>query len=39
VACGTGTLRLLRLQRPGKGVMSAADCLRGMALSPGDMFE
>jgi methionyl-tRNA formyltransferase len=39
VTCGTGALRLLRLQRPGKGVMAAADCLRGMALSPGDRFE
>ena len=39
VACGAGALRLLRLQRPGKGVMEAADCLRGMDLSPGDRFE
>ena len=39
VDCGAGALRLLRLQRPGKGVMEAADCLRGMDLSPGDRFE
>jgi methionyl-tRNA formyltransferase len=39
VACGEGALRLLRLQRPGKGVMDAADCLRGMNLLPGAQFE
>ncbi len=34
VACGTGALRLLRLQRPGRGPMAAADLLRGYALPP-----
>ncbi len=32
VACGQGALRLLRLQRPGRGPMAAADLLRGYAL-------
>ncbi len=35
VACGTGALRLTRLQRPGRGPMAAADLLRGYALPPG----
>jgi len=32
VACGTGALRLLRLQRAGKPAMDAADFLRGFPL-------
>jgi len=32
VACGTGSLRLLRLQRAGKPAMDAADFLRGFPL-------
>ncbi len=38
VACGSGAMRLLRLQRSGKGVMSAADFLRGNPLQAGDML-
>lgn len=32
VACGEGALRLLRLQRPGRAAMAAADLLRGYTL-------
>ncbi len=32
VACGEGALRLLRLQRPGRAAMAAADLLRGYSL-------
>ncbi|WP_019084708.1 methionyl-tRNA formyltransferase [Komagataeibacter europaeus] len=36
VACGNGTtLRITRLQRPGRGMMEAADFLRGQAVAPG----
>jgi methionyl-tRNA formyltransferase len=35
VACGTGAVRLPRLQRAGGGVMEAAAFLRGRALAPG----
>lgn len=35
VACGEGALRLLRLQRPGKGAMAAKDFLNGFALPAG----
>ncbi len=35
VACGEGALRLLRLQRPGKGAMAARDFLNGFALPAG----
>ena len=35
VACGTGAVRLLRLQRPGKGAQDAETFLRGMALPVG----
>jgi methionyl-tRNA formyltransferase len=36
VACGRGALRLLRVQRPGRAAMTAAEFLRGAAgLSPG----
>ncbi|GAB6967957.1 methionyl-tRNA formyltransferase [Komagataeibacter kakiaceti JCM 25156] len=36
VACGGGTLlRVTRLQRPGRGMMEAADFLRGQAIPPG----
>ena len=36
VACGTGALRLLRLQRAGKGAMAARDFLRGFPVAAGD---
>ena len=35
VSCGNGSLRLLRLQRPGKEAMGAEDFLRGTAILPG----
>jgi methionyl-tRNA formyltransferase len=35
VACGSGALRLTRLQRPGKSVMDAHELLRGFALPRG----
>ncbi len=35
VACGSGALRPVRLQRAGRGVMSAAELLRGFALPQG----
>jgi methionyl-tRNA formyltransferase len=35
IACGSGALRLLRVQRPGKSAMNVADLLRGWSLAPG----
>jgi methionyl-tRNA formyltransferase len=35
VACGQGALRLLRLQRPGRGPLPASDFLRGCPLPTG----
>jgi methionyl-tRNA formyltransferase len=35
IACGLGALRLLRLQRAGRGAMPAEALLRGYALPPG----
>jgi len=35
VACGAGVLRLLTLQRPGKGPLPAAEFLRGFAIPAG----
>ncbi len=35
VACGSGALRLLRVQRPGRAAVSGADFLRGARLAPG----
>ncbi len=35
VACGTGALRLLRLQRPGRSALDAGEFLRGFALPRG----
>ena len=35
IACGSGALRLVRLQRAGKSVMSAHELLRGFALPCG----
>ncbi len=34
VACGAGALELQTVQRPGKGVMAAADFIRGYGLPP-----
>lgn len=36
VACGAGALKLLRLQRAGRGVLGPAEFLRGFALQPGE---
>jgi methionyl-tRNA formyltransferase len=36
VACGEGAVRLLRLQRAGRGPQAAADFQRGFPLTPGD---
>ena len=38
VSCGNGSLRLLRLQRPGKEAMGAEDFLRGTAMLPGTVL-
>ena len=35
IACGTGAIRLLRLQREGKGAMDAEDFLRGFPIAAG----
>ena len=35
VACGEGALKLLKVQRAGKGVMEARELLKGFALPPG----
>lgn len=35
VACGTGAVQLLRLQRAGRGAQDSAEFLRGMALPKG----
>jgi methionyl-tRNA formyltransferase len=36
VACGSGTVRIVSLQREGKGVMQASDFLRGTPISAGE---
>ena len=35
IGCGTGALRLLRIQRPGRAAMDADDLLRGAPVPPG----
>ncbi|MFN4143149.1 methionyl-tRNA formyltransferase [Aestuariivirga sp.] len=35
IACGTGAIRLLKLQREGKGAMEADEFLRGFSVAPG----
>jgi len=37
IACGQGAVRLVELQREGRGALSAADFLRGFPLAPGRM--
>ncbi|MCI4664525.1 MAG: methionyl-tRNA formyltransferase [Neomegalonema sp.] len=39
IACGTGGLRIKRVQRAGRGAVDAAEYLRGAPLSRGDMVE
>jgi len=38
VACGSGALQLVRVQRAGKGPMSAAELLRGWAIPKGSVL-
>jgi methionyl-tRNA formyltransferase len=38
IACGSGALRLLKVQRAGGKAMAAADLLKGFALPPGTRF-
>jgi len=38
VACGTGAVQLLRLQRAGRDAQDAAEFLRGMPLAPGQQL-
>jgi methionyl-tRNA formyltransferase len=38
IACGTGALRLLRLQRPGRAPLDAAAFLRGCPIPPGTLL-
>lgn len=38
VACGSGILRIIELQAPGKKRLSAADYLRGRAVAKGEEF-
>jgi methionyl-tRNA formyltransferase len=38
VACGTGSVRVLQGQRPGKTVVSGRELIRGSKLSPGMVF-
>jgi methionyl-tRNA formyltransferase len=35
IACGTGALRPLRVQRAGRGMMTPAELLRGFVIQPG----
>jgi methionyl-tRNA formyltransferase len=39
VACGEGALKLMKVQRAGKGVMEARELLKGFPLSPGTKFS
>ncbi|MBI3453628.1 MAG: methionyl-tRNA formyltransferase [Rhodospirillales bacterium] len=39
IACGTGALRLLRVQRPGRAAMDAAEFLRGHPVPAGTAFS
>jgi methionyl-tRNA formyltransferase len=38
IACGAGVLRLLRLQRPGRAALDAADLLRGLSIPAGTVL-
>lgn len=38
VACNTGSIRILQLQRPGKSIMDAEEFLRGFQVVKGDRF-
>jgi methionyl-tRNA formyltransferase len=39
VACGEGALKLLKVQRAGKGVMEARELLKGFPLPPGTQLS
>ncbi|MFU8882102.1 MAG: methionyl-tRNA formyltransferase [Rhodobacterales bacterium] len=39
VACGTGAVQLLRLQRAGRGAQDAGEFLRGMPMPKGTRFQ
>ncbi len=39
VACGVGAVRILALQRPGKGLVDAQAFLRGARLAPGERLD
>jgi methionyl-tRNA formyltransferase len=39
VACGEGALKLLKVQRAGKGVLEARELLKGFPLPPGTRFS
>jgi methionyl-tRNA formyltransferase len=39
IACGQGALRLLKVQREGKGALDATDFLRGNPVSAGSIFS
>ena len=39
IACGSGALRLLKVQRAGGKAMAADDLLKGFALPPGTQFS
>jgi methionyl-tRNA formyltransferase len=38
IACGSGVLRLLRLQRPGRAKLDASEFLRGYPIPPGKIL-
>ncbi|MNE76657.1 methionyl-tRNA formyltransferase [compost metagenome] len=38
VACGTGAVRLTRVQRPGKAAQSAEEMLRGFPVATGTVL-
>jgi methionyl-tRNA formyltransferase len=38
IACGSGAIRILEGQRPGKTVMSGSELIRGAQLAPGVVF-
>jgi methionyl-tRNA formyltransferase len=39
IACGSGVLRLLRLQRPGRALLDASEFLRGYPIPPGKILS
>jgi methionyl-tRNA formyltransferase len=38
IACGSGAIRILELQRAGKGRMATQDALRGFPVPPGSVL-